>query len=105
MRHMTRQEFETYEKRVETALFQAERVTPDDQKKSFEEIASAAREHVNVRRELMELQERGVSSEREGERRPREQDDDPRIRWDEAVVRHGLRTADAANQIMLEVER
>lgn len=105
MRHMTRQEFETYEKRVETALFQAERVTPDDQKKSFEEIASAAREHVNVRRELMELQERGVPSEREGERRPREQDRDPRTRWDDVVGRHGLRTAEAANQVMLEVER
>ncbi|AJD44151.1 conjugal transfer protein TraA [Rhizobium sp. SEMIA 4085] len=105
MRHMTRQEFEVYEKRVETALLQAERVTPDEQRKSFHEIATAAREHVNVRRELMELRERSVPPERDGERAAREQDDDPRTRWDDAVGRHGLRAVETANQVMVEVER
>ena len=57
MRQMTRQEFEAYEQRVETALFQAERIMPEAERSNFEEIVSAAREHVNVRRELMELQE------------------------------------------------
>jgi hypothetical protein len=105
MRHMTRQEFETYEKRVETVLFQAERVTPEEQRKSFEEIAAAAREHVDVRRELMELEERAAPSERDSARPPREQDDDPRVRWDDAVARHGLRTVETANEVMVEVER
>ncbi|SCW87465.1 hypothetical protein SAMN02927900_05948 [Rhizobium mongolense subsp. loessense] len=105
MRHMTRQEFEVYEKRVERALFQAQRVAPGEQRKSFEEIATAAREHVNVRRELMELRERSVPPERDGERAVGEQNDDPRARWDDAVSRHGLRTVEAANQVMLEVER
>lgn len=105
MRHMTRQEFETYEKRVETALFQAERVTPQDERKSFEEIASAAREHVNVRRELMELQEQNERPDRREDRDPPDRDDDARARWDDAVSRHGLRVVEAANQVMLEVER
>lgn len=105
MRHMTRQEFEAYERRVETALFQAQRVTAEERRKRFDEIALAAREHVNVRRELMELQERSALPERDGGRAVREQDDDPRARWDDAVARHGLRTVEAANQVMVEVER
>lgn len=105
MRHMTRQEFETYEKRVETALFQAERVTPQDERKSFAEIASAAREHVNVRRELMELQEQNGRPDRREDRDPQDRDEDPRARWDDAVSRHGARVVEAANQVMLEVER
>lgn len=74
MRHMTRQEFAIYEMRVETALLQAERFTPQDQWKGFEEIASAAREHVNVRRELMELQEQNGRPDRAGRREVHEQD-------------------------------
>ena len=103
MRQMSRSEFEAYEKHVETALFQAERVMPAAERATFDDIASAAREHVNVRRELMELHEQ--SGERpvgdglkEGER------DDANARWDEAVARHGRRTVEEANEVMLEVE-
>lgn len=105
MRHMTRLEFETYEKRVETALFQAERVTPQDERKSFEEIASAARDHVNVRRELMELQEQNGRPDRREDRDAQDRDGDSRARWDDAVSRHGLGVVEAANRVMLEVER
>lgn len=104
MRQMSRSEFEAYEKRVETALFQAERVMPEDERANFDKIASAAREHVNVRRELMELQEQ--SGERPAGNGPTEgeRDDDANARWDEAVARHRLRTVEEANEIMLEVE-
>ncbi|WFU05896.1 conjugal transfer protein TraA (plasmid) [Rhizobium sp. CB3171] len=101
---MNRSEFEAYEKRVEMALFQAERVMPPEQKTSFEEIAAAAREHVDVRRELMEQAEQSEArSERVDEDRG-PAGDEANQRWDEAVARHGLRTVEAANQLMLEVE-
>ncbi len=104
MRQMSRSEFEAYEKRVETALFQAERVIPANERANFDEIASAAREHVSVRRELMELQEQNGERIASDEPRLREGDNDANVRWDEAVARHGLRTVEAANEIMLEVE-
>ncbi|SEI20143.1 hypothetical protein SAMN05216228_105410 [Rhizobium tibeticum] len=104
MRQMSRSEFEAYEKRVETALFQAERVIPANERANFDEIASAAREHVSVRRELMELQEQNGERIASDEPRLREGDNDANVRWDESVARHGLRTVEAANEIMLEVE-
>lgn len=105
MRHMSRSEFEAYEKRVETALFQAERAMPKEERANFDEIATAARDHVNVRRELMELSEQQAQGEQERDLPQLERDDDPSARWNDAVQRHGLRTVEAANQIMLEVER
>ncbi|MEK1893557.1 MAG: conjugal transfer protein TraA [Rhizobium sp.] len=104
MRQMSRSEFEAYERRVEIALFQAERVTPADERANFAEIASAARDHVNVRRELMELQDQNGERIASDEPRLREGDNDANVRWDESVARHGLRTVEAANEIMLEVE-
>lgn len=105
MRHMSRSEFEAYEKRVETALFRAERAMPKDERANFDEIA-AARDHVNVRRELMERSEqRGEGEQARDLPQQRDGNDDSRLRWDEAVERHGLRTVEAANRIMLEVER
>lgn len=101
MSTMTRSEFEAYEKRVETALFQAERIMPRDDRSNFEEIAGAAREHVDVRREMMELAEqvedRAPSS---GSARP----DDANRQWDEAVARHGPEAVEVGNNIMVEVE-
>lgn len=105
MRHMTRQEFESYEKRVETALFQAERETPQNERESFEKIAAAARNHVNLRRELMELQEQGGPTDPGLGRSARKQSDEADVYWQEVVARHGLRAAEAANRAVLEVER
>lgn len=101
---MNRSEFEAYEKRVEMALFQAERLMPSEQKLNFEEIAAAAREHVDIRRELMEQAEQSEArSARAGDDRG-PTGDDANQRWDDAVARHELRAAEAANEIMLEVE-
>ena len=99
MSAMTRSEFEAYERRVETALFRAERIMPEEQRENFEEIAAAAREHVGVRREIMEQAE--LTSDRD-ETDPRP--DDPNRQWDEAVARHGLQVVEAANEIMIEIE-
>lgn len=66
VREMSRPEFEAYEKRVETALFKFERLIAEEELTDFEEVATAARDHVNVRREILELnEERG--SQRAGE--------------------------------------
>jgi hypothetical protein len=55
---MTRSEFQAYEKRVEMALARAQLLTPDaEQRHLFDEIAIAARDHVEVRREIMERSE------------------------------------------------
>jgi len=99
---MTRSEFEAYEKRVENALFQAERLVSADERANFEEIAAAARDHVDVRREMMEQAEHAGSYQREA---PDLRDpDDPNRQWDEAVARHGLDTVEAGNNIMIKVE-
>jgi hypothetical protein len=108
MRHMTRPEFEAYEKRVETALFQAEKTLQPEERKDFEEIAQAAREHVNVRREIVELLEvrgqPGISDYRSQEPiADRQQDENHR--WNAAVERHGFAAADAANKALLDIER
>jgi hypothetical protein len=105
MRQMTRDEFEVYEKQVETALFQAERVMTETDRAGFDEIASAAREHVDARRELIASQEQnGERAVATDEQRGREPDDDANARWDLAVARHGVHVVEAANDIMLEVE-
>lgn len=108
MRHMTRPEFEAYEKRVETALFQAEKTMAPEERGDFEEIAQAAREHVNVRREIVELFEvrgtPGVSDQRSQHRGADGQQDDKQ-RWSDAVERHGLAAASAANKALLDIER
>lgn len=57
LRETSRSEFEAYEKKVETALFKLERSVGPDDRSDFDEIATLAREHVNQRRELMELHE------------------------------------------------
>jgi hypothetical protein len=117
MRHMTRPEFEAYEKRVEMALFQAERVTPASERVEFDEIAAAVREHVNVRRELVELVEERDGGEAVVERHEdshpsardiqakAEEQVDSSKRWNDAVSRHGLAVVQAANQILVEIER
>lgn len=108
MRHMTRPEFEAYEKRVETALFQAERTMPASERADFEEIASAAREHVNVRRELVELNEQRSTADisgRDVDHRVSNDRKDAEQRWNDAVARYGFAAADAANKILVEIEQ
>ncbi|WP_426128606.1 hypothetical protein [Pararhizobium sp. PWRC1-1] len=108
MRHMTRPEFEAYEKRVETALLQAEKSMPAEERKDFEEIAQAAREHVNVRREIVELLEERAASKTSDQRSlepGRDAPHDDKLRWDDAVTRHGLAATDVANKVLVDIER
>jgi hypothetical protein len=104
---MTRPEFEAYERRVETALFQAARSLPPHEQDGFEEIAKAAREHVNVRRELVDiLEERGRNA---GDALARSSSvngaEDEMPRWNNAVERHGFAAAEVANRHLVEIEQ
>lgn len=63
MQHMTRPEFEAYEKRVEAALESVERSIDQSERARFEEVAAAAREVVGIRREYLELSERQAGVE------------------------------------------
>ncbi|MES0000906.1 conjugal transfer protein TraA [Mesorhizobium sp. M0051] len=109
MRETTRAEFEAYEKKVETALFRLERNVGPDERDDFDEVASVARDHVNGRRELMELYEmkgqaqaeQGTATERDerGERR-----DDANEQWDAAVAKHGEAVVEVANDILMDIE-
>ncbi|WP_341487156.1 conjugal transfer protein TraA [Pararhizobium sp. A13] len=106
MRHMTRPEFEAYEKRVETALLQAERAMPAAERAGLEAIATAAREHVNVRRELVELVEHRDRGGDQQDRSTAGSDrEDERQRWNDAVARYGRAAAEAANAVLVDVER
>jgi hypothetical protein len=104
---MTRAEFELFEKRVETALFQAERTMPPEERKDFEEIATAARDHVNLRRELVELAERLTGettfARQQGAAAERRHGDTQR--WNDAVERYGFAMAEAANKALMEIEQ
>jgi hypothetical protein len=59
MREQTRQEFETYEKTVETALFRLERSAGPDDRTGVEEVSTLAREIVDIRRQMLQLKEQG----------------------------------------------
>lgn len=102
VRQMTREEFRAYERQVDTALLNARQVMPESEKASFEEIASAARDHVDARRELMENAEQQARSK--AAERGREEVAKPKDLWDRAVARHGLEVVRAANDVMLAVE-
>jgi hypothetical protein len=107
MRQMTRSEYEAYEKRVETALSNAEGMTPPSERVDFEEIAGAVREHLKLRRDLVGLNEELAQIERReqsGAGRMNTREDDGR-RWNAAVRRYGLATAEPANRVLVEIER
>lgn len=58
MQRMTRPELDAYEKRVEAALSSVEQSLGESERTSFEEVASAARDVITVRREYLEMTER-----------------------------------------------
>ncbi|RWA97491.1 conjugal transfer protein TraA [Mesorhizobium sp.] len=109
MRETTRAKFEAYEKKVETALFRLERSVGPDERDDFDEVASVAREHVNGRRELMELYElkgqaqaeQGTATERSESRERRA---DANEQWDAAVAKHGEAVVEVANDILMDIE-
>ena len=107
MRHMTRPEFEAYERRVETALFKAARSLPPHEQDGFEEIAKAAREHVNVRREIVDMLEQRDrdAGDAPGRSLSVNEREDEKLRWNNAVERHGFAAAEVANRHLVEIEQ
>ncbi|MES0057268.1 conjugal transfer protein TraA [Mesorhizobium sp. M0078] len=109
MRETTRAEFEAYEKKVETALLRLERSVGPDERDDFDEVASVAREHVNGRRELMELYEMKAQAQAAqgtatGRDESREGRDDANEQWDAAVAKHGKAVVEAANDVLVDIE-
>ena len=100
MNTMTRSEFEAYEKRVEVTLVEAERLLPETWRRRFDEIASAARDHVDARREMMEQAEQAGDRKREN-LRARQADD---INRSDAVARQPLTSLEAGHDAMIAVE-
>ena len=105
MREMTRPEFEAYENRVEAVLSSVEQTLDDMDRADFDEIAAAAREVVDIRREYLEFTERQVG--REGGQEPRgsrdDRSEDPNAQWNAAVARFGLEAVETANEILVQV--
>jgi soluble cytochrome b562 len=105
MREMTRPEFEAYETRVEAVLASVEQTLDEADRGDFDEIAAAAREVVDIRREYLDLTERLV--EREGGPELRGSHDnrieDPNAEWDAAVARFGLEAVETANEVLVQV--
>lgn len=118
MREQTRPEFEAYEKNVEMALFKLERSAGADDRAAFEEVAEAAREFVNLRRELVEIGERdairangGLAEQVDNEERGASgvtataaDLDSPEDRWEAAVARHGELMVEDGNDKLIEIE-
>ncbi|THK35758.1 hypothetical protein EHS39_23195 [Ensifer sp. MPMI2T] len=103
---MSRAEFETYEKKVETALFKLERSVSADDRADFDEIAGLARDFVNQKRELVDLYEqRKEALAEQGGEAPRSELRDPaNDEWDAAVAKHGEAFVEAGNEAMIEIE-
>lgn len=65
MRQMTRPEFDAYEKRVDAVLNDVEKTLDSTEVRDFAEVAAAARDVVNIRREHLELREQIEANERQ----------------------------------------
>ncbi|WP_331375166.1 conjugal transfer protein TraA [Sinorhizobium chiapasense] len=106
LREMSRAEFETYEKKVETALFKLERSVSADDRADFDEVAGLARDFVNQKRELVDLYERRKEAlaEQSGEAPRSEPRDSANDQWDAAVAKHGEAVVEAGNEAMIEIE-
>ncbi|ASQ06046.1 conjugal transfer protein TraA [Sinorhizobium meliloti] len=106
LREMSRAEFETYEKKVETALFKLERSVSADDRADFDEIAGLARDFVNQKRELVDLyeQRKEALAEQGGESLRSEPRDPANDEWDAAVAKHGEAVVEAGNEAMIEIE-
>ncbi|WP_234843479.1 relaxase/mobilization nuclease domain-containing protein [Sinorhizobium meliloti] len=106
LREMSRAEFETYEKKVETALFKLERSVSADDRADFDEVAGLARDFVNQKRELVDLyeQRKEALAEQGGEAPRSEPREPPNDEWDAAVAKHGEAVVEAGNEAMIEIE-
>lgn len=101
MREMTRPEFEAYEKRVEALLASVEQTLDAAEREEFDEVAAAAREVVEIRREYLDLTERQLSAESQGARDARPYDLHGRnLGADPTPIGQ---SAEAANEVLAEI--
>ncbi len=106
MREMTRPEFEAYEKRVEAVLASVGQSLDASDRVEFAEVAAAAREVVDIRREYLDFTERQADAAAPAARRNNggERREDANAEWDAAVARFGAQAVEAANEILIQVE-
>jgi hypothetical protein len=102
VQQMSRPEFEAYEKRVEAVLSNFEQSLHESERADFDEVAAAARDVVEIRREYLELTERDHSFRpQEAEQENRDaRPDDLDDRWTGAETMVVQQTAEAANEIL-----
>jgi hypothetical protein len=90
---------------VEAVLSSVKQTLDDRDRAEFDEIAAAAREVVDIRREYLEFTERQV--DREGGQEPRgsrgDRSEDPNAQWNAAVARFGLEAVETANEVLVQV--
>jgi len=106
MREMSRPEFEAYEKRVEAVLTSVEQTLDATDRPDFEDVAAAAREVVDIRREYLEFSEQ--QSERADETSGLRSRDGHRegdsAQWDATVTQFGQQAVETANEVLIQVE-
>lgn len=105
MREMTRPEFEAYENRVEAVLSSVEHTLDSADRAHFEEVAAAAREVVDIRREYLELTESQANLDAGRSSHGRRDDlrEDANTQWDAAVARFGQQAVKTANEVLIQV--
>jgi hypothetical protein len=105
MREMTRPEFEAYENRVEAVLSSVAQTLDETDRSDFDEIAAAAREVVDIRREYLAITERKADLEAGHSSDGRRDDwrDDANDQWDAAVARFGQQAVETANEVLIQV--
>lgn len=105
MREMTRPEFEAYEIRVQAVLASVEQTLDEADRADFDEIAAAAREVVDIRREYLELTESqaNLDAGRSSHGRRADLRDDANAQWEAAVARFGQQAVETANEVLVQV--
>lgn len=105
MREMTRPEFEAYETRVQAVLASVEQTLDEADRAEFDEIATAAREVVDIRREYLELTESQTNLDAGRSSHGRRDDlrDDANAQWEAAVARFGQQAVETANEVLVQV--
>lgn len=106
MREMTRPEFEAYAKRVEAVLDSVEQTLNAYERVDFDEVASAAREVVDIRREYLEFTEQQANTLNEHWQRDShgEERENANVQWDAAVARFGAQAVETAHEVLTQVE-
>jgi hypothetical protein len=100
MQQMSRPEFEAYEKRVEAVLSHFEQSLNESERTDFDEVAAAARDVVEIRREYLELTERQHSPQEAEQQRRDARPDDLDDRPAGTATMFVEQTAETANEVL-----